>query len=57
MSDKDERIDGDATVPKAKRTGRHGTDPQSQPAEFTDEMRVNRFTPPPEPESEDDEKE
>lgn len=36
--------------PQAKRTGREAPDPKSEPAEFADDMRVNRFTPPPEPE-------
>ena len=34
---------------QAKRTGRESTNPRNQPAEFADDMRTNRFTPPPEP--------
>jgi hypothetical protein len=36
--------------PQAKRTGREAPDPKSEPGEFADDMRVNRFTPPPDPE-------
>jgi hypothetical protein len=35
--------------PQAKRTGREGEDPKNEPDEFLDDMRVNRFTPPPDP--------
>jgi hypothetical protein len=38
------------SAPEAKRSGREGVDPVSQPGEFADDMRVNRTTPPPEPE-------
>lgn len=44
----DDRRD-EETIPKAKRTGREGVDPESLPGEYADDMRVNRFTPPPEP--------
>jgi hypothetical protein len=37
------------TEPEAKREGREGVDPESQPGEYFDDMRVNRFTPPPDP--------
>lgn len=40
--------------PEAKRTGREGVDPKNEPAEFADDMRVNRFTPPPEPHERDE---
>jgi hypothetical protein len=40
--------------PEAKRTGRDGVDPESLPGEFVDEMRANRFTPPPDPPSDDE---
>ena len=52
--DNDETTDGAEAIPEAKRTGREGIDPESQPAEFTDEFRVNRFTPPPDPPAGDD---
>ena len=35
--------------PQAKRTGLEAEDPKNAPAEFNDDMRVNRFTPPPDP--------
>ncbi|HEX3583168.1 MAG TPA: hypothetical protein VH087_15470 [Thermoanaerobaculia bacterium] len=38
--------------PEAKRTGREAPDPKNEPAEFADDMRVNRFTPPPDPKHE-----
>ena len=38
--------------PQAKRTGREAEDPRKEPEEFADDMRVNRFTPPPDPGSE-----
>ena len=34
---------------EAKRTGREAADARTLPEEFVDEMRSNRFTPPPEP--------
>lgn len=37
------------TAPEAKRRDREGVDPESEPGEFADDMRVNRFTPPPAP--------
>ncbi len=40
----------DITIPEGKRTGRERPDPTNEPAEFADDMRVNRFTPPPDPE-------
>ena len=52
--EKDDRAEEqDETIPMAKRTGRQNPDPHSQPGEFADEMRVNRFTPPPDPPTED----
>jgi hypothetical protein len=33
--------------PQAKRTGRDSADARNQPAEFADDLRTNRFTPPP----------
>lgn len=44
----------DITLPEAKRTGREAPDPTHQPAEFADDMRVNRFTPPPDPEEKEE---
>ena len=38
--------------PEAKRTGRDG-EGENLAAEFADDMRVNRFTPPPDPEPEE----
>lgn len=43
--------------PQAKRTGREGPDPESLPGEYSEDMIVNRFTPPPEPGEEDQEEE
>ena len=43
-----ERSDDEASEPRAKRTGREGTDPGSMPAEFIDEQ-PNRTGEPPEP--------
>jgi hypothetical protein len=43
------RDNRDDTIPEAKRSEREGVDPKSQPGEFADDMRVNRFTPPPDP--------
>ena len=34
---------------EAKRTGRDGVDPESQPGEFADDVRINRFEQPPPP--------
>jgi hypothetical protein len=45
MPDEKDDEKGD-TIPQAKRTGRDAPDPAP---EFTDEMRTNRFTEPPEP--------
>lgn len=39
------------TIPQAKRTGRDAPEPAP---EFTDEMRTNRFTEPPEPETKEE---
>lgn len=46
----EERKKGKAeeSIPLGKRTGRDGLSPEAQPAEFTDELRFNRFEPPPE---------
>ena len=41
--------DADETTFEAKRRGRDGVDPETLPGEFLDEMRMNRFTPPPDP--------
>ncbi|HEU4522169.1 MAG TPA: hypothetical protein VFT12_09215 [Thermoanaerobaculia bacterium] len=49
MTEKDQHSDRGDTIPQAKRSGRENPDPQSQPGEFADEMRTNRFTPPPDP--------
>ena len=49
MADEKKRNDQGETTPHAKRTGREGNDPTSQPGEFADEMRTNRSTPPPDP--------
>ena len=49
---REHEIENDQREGEAKRTGREGIDPESQPAEFTDDMRVNRFTPPPPPKKE-----
>lgn len=46
----------DTSVPEAKRTGREAPDPHSMPGEFRDDLRVNRFEPPPEPKSGEKEK-
>jgi hypothetical protein len=48
----DERDDAGRalTIPQAKRSDRERPDPENQPEEYTDDMRVNRFTPPPDPE-------
>ena len=54
MADEKDRSERDQTIPEAKRRGRDGVDPESQPGEFSDEMRVNRFTPPPDPPAKDD---
>jgi hypothetical protein len=52
MSENDDKrphhSDDDASEPRAKRTGREGTDPGSMPAEFVDEQ-PNRTGEPPEP--------
>ena len=34
---------------EGKHDGRESPDPRNLPCEFADDMRVNRFTPPPEP--------
>ena len=47
--DNDQRDDRGVTIPEAKRTGRERPEPASEPGEFLDEMRSNRFTPPPDP--------
>jgi hypothetical protein len=49
MSDEQSRARNEETLPNAKRTGREGVDPEALPAEYADDMRVNRFTPPSEP--------
>jgi hypothetical protein len=41
----------DDTPPEAKRTGREAPDPRNMPGEFQDDLRVNRFEPPPDPPS------
>ena len=45
MAEKSDEV----TLPQAKRRDREGIDPKSQPGEFADDLRVNRFTPPPDP--------
>ena len=52
--DRKREIEEEQRDGEAKRTGREGTDPESQPGEFSDDMRVNRFTPPPPPKKEHD---
>jgi hypothetical protein len=49
--------DEETTIPEAKRTGREDEKARNLPAEFADDLRFNRFTPPPDPptESDDDE--
>lgn len=37
------------SAPRAKRTERHGTDAEAQSAEYSNDMLVNRFSPPPPP--------
>jgi hypothetical protein len=50
MAKQDNDTKGDEeTFPAAKRDGREGVDPHTEPGEFADDMRTNRFTPPPEP--------
>lgn len=46
----EEERNDEESLPKAKRTGRDGVDRETLPGEFADDMRVNRSTPPPEPE-------
>ena len=46
-----EREKDELTVPEAKRRDREGVDPRTEPGEFADDVRVNRFTPPPDPPS------
>lgn len=50
MKKDDEAAPDDTTIPHGKRTARDGGAPESQPGEFADDVRVNRFTPPPPPE-------
>lgn len=47
--DRDDAI----TIPEAKRSERERPDPENEPGEFADDMRVNRFTPPPDPPSDE----
>lgn len=37
------------TIPQAKRRDRERVNPENQPEEYMDDMRVNRFDPPPDP--------
>jgi hypothetical protein len=52
--ERDKEIENERKDGEAKRTGREGADPESQPGEFADDMRFNRFTPPPPPKREHD---
>ena len=47
--DEPRRDDEDTSIPMGKRSGRDGVRPESQPGEFADDMRTNRFEPPPPP--------
>jgi hypothetical protein len=49
MADQKNRNDRGLTIPEAKRTGREAPEPRSMPAEFADDLRTNRSTPPPDP--------
>ena len=49
MPENRERDERDVTIPQAKRSDRERPEPENEPGEFTDDMRVNRFTPPPDP--------
>ncbi|HUP63698.1 MAG TPA: hypothetical protein VM557_00255 [Thermoanaerobaculia bacterium] len=54
MKNEETKRPDEATEPRAKRTGREGVSPESQPAEFADDLRTNRFTPPPDPKKQAD---
>ena len=56
MAERDDDRDRETTAPEAKRDGRDSANPRSQPGEFADDMRVNRFTPPPDPPARDDDR-
>ena len=49
MPHKDNHPEETPPPPQAKRTGRESADPRSQPGEFADDMRTNRFEDVPEP--------
>lgn len=49
MPDDREKRARDVSLPQAKRTDRERANPENQPGEYADDMRVNRFTPPPDP--------
>lgn len=51
---RDDELEKGRKEGEAKRTGRDGNDPESQPGEFADDVNVNRFTPPPPPRREHD---
>jgi hypothetical protein len=51
MSNDERRRNEIESEPQGKRSGRDGISRQQEPSEFADDMRVNRFEPPPEPES------
>lgn len=52
MNEDHSRKERDESLPRGKRSGRDGLSPESQPAEFADDLRTNRFEPPPEPHEE-----
>ena len=56
MPDDRKRSDRDVSLPQAKRRDREGPDPKNQPEEYADDMRVNRFTPPPDPPADEENK-
>ena len=49
MAEETEPKGRDVTIPQAKRRDRERENPENEPAEFADDMRVNRFEPPPDP--------
>jgi hypothetical protein len=48
-NDRDRELEEQRKDGEAKRTGRDGANPESQPGEFADDVAVNRFTSPPPP--------
>ncbi len=49
MAEERVRKERDASIPQAKRRDRERENPENEPGEFADDMRVNRFEPPPDP--------